>query len=84
MEVKVEAEQVAKFRSLRNSVGFENSQSYKISAVIQFPSICGSNFLPTSNTHLRVLLGFFVFGVGSMTLAYLACITTKIATKCDK
>ena len=61
MEVKVEAEQVAKFHNLRNSAGFENSQPCKISTVVQCPSVCGSNFLPTYDTHLRVLLGFFVF-----------------------
>ena len=61
MEVKVEAEQVAKFRNLRNSVGCENSQPCKISAVVQFPSVCGSNFLLTYDTHLQVRLGFFVF-----------------------
>ena len=61
MEVKVEAEQVAKFRNLRNfavfrnlqnSAGCENSQLCKISAVVQFPSVCDSNFLPTYDTHL--------------------------------
>ena len=72
MEVKVEAEQVAKFhrsqisqvakfRNLRNSAGCENSQPCKILAVVQFSSICGSNFHPTYDTHLQVRLGFFVF-----------------------
>ena len=41
--------------------GCKNSQPCKISAVVQFPSVCGSNFLPTFDTHLRVWLGFFVF-----------------------
>ena len=37
MEVKVEASQVAKILNLRNS------QPCKISAVVQFSSVCGSN-----------------------------------------
>ena len=39
MEVKVEAEQVAKIhnlRNLQNFIGCENSQPYKISAVVHF------------------------------------------------
>ena len=47
--VKLEAEQVAKIRNLRNSVGCENSQPCKIYAVFQFSSVCGSNFFPTSD-----------------------------------
>ena len=61
MEVKVEVEQVAKFHNLRNSASCENLQLCKISAVVQFSSVCGSNFHPTYDTHLRVRLGFFVF-----------------------
>ena len=61
MEVKVEAEQVVKFRNLRNSTGCENSQPCKISTLVQFSSVCGSNFHLTYDTHLRVRLGFFVF-----------------------
>ena len=61
MEAKVEAKQVAKFRNLRNSAGCENSQPCKISVVVQFPSVCGSNFLPTYDTHLQVWLGFLMF-----------------------
>ena len=55
MEVKVEAEHVAKIPNLRNFA------TCKISAVAQIPSVCGSSFLPTSDAHLRVRLGFFVF-----------------------
>ena len=61
MGVKVEAEQVAKFRNLRNSTGCKNSQPYEISAVVQFPSVYCSNFHPACDTHLRVQLGFFVY-----------------------
>ena len=72
MEVKVEVEQVGKFatygilqvakiHNLRNSVGCENLQPCKISVVAQIPSVCGFSFLPTSDAHLRVRLGFFMF-----------------------
>ena len=61
MEVKVEAEQVVKIRNLQKFAGCENSQPYKISAMVQFPSVYGSSFLPTSDAHLRVWLRFFVF-----------------------
>ena len=61
MEVKVEVEQVAKFRNLQNSTGCENLQPYKTSAVVQFSSVCGSNFHSTFYMHLRVRLRFFVF-----------------------
>ena len=44
----MEEEQVAKFRNLQNSVGCENSQPCRISAVSHFSSVCGSNFLATS------------------------------------
>ena len=61
MEVKVEAKQVAKISSLQNSTGCENSQPCKISTMVQFPSVCCSNFLPTSDVHLGVRLSFFMF-----------------------
>ena len=57
MGVKVEAEQVAK-------VDVEpclNYQPCEISAVVQFPSVCGSNFHPTYDRHLSVRLGFFMY-----------------------
>ena len=61
MGVQVQTEQVPKFRNLRNSVVCENSQPHEISSVVQFPSIYGSNFYPTYDTHLRVGLGFFMY-----------------------
>ena len=40
--------------------GCENLQPCKISAVVHFSSICGLIFLPNSDAHLRVRLGFFL------------------------
>ena len=67
MEVKnggragCEFSQPAEFRRLRNSAGCENSQPYKISTVSHFSSVCGSNFLPTSDVS-------FEFGLDSSCL----------------
>ena len=44
----MEAEQVAKICTLRNSAGCENSQPCNISAGSHFSSVCGPNFLSTS------------------------------------